>query len=364
VTPLGKKLAARIAAEGPIPVHDYIAACLYDGEHGYYRVRPAIGASGDFTTAPEISQVFGELLGVWAYAVWQLMKSPSPVRLIELGPGRGTLMADALRATRSLPGFQEAATVHLVETSSALRAAQAQALAGHPNVAWHDDVAVVPDGPAILIANEYLDCLPVRQFEYGEDGQWHERVVRLAQDGFELILSAGVAGINLANCEERGSGLPGDADAGAILELRPGIAPLLDTLAQRAQPFAACLIDYGPARSGFGDTVQAVKQHAFAAMFGNEGEADITAHVDFAGLASNASDRGFHIHGPMPMGQWLLRMGAEARLAALTRNASPAMANTLAAGLKRLIDPSQMGALFKVLVLTHGMNEPPPPFQA
>ena len=192
LTPLAQKLAARIAAEGPISLHGYMEACLYDPAHGYYKKRDPLGRGGDFITAPEISQVFGELIGLWAGETWRLMGQPDAVRLIELGPGRGTLMADALRALRVLPAFLQCATVHLVETSAPLRAAQEAALGGAPcPVCWHERIEDVPAGAAIVIANEFFDCLPVRQFVFDEAAQlWRERMVAFRDGGFEFELSA------------------------------------------------------------------------------------------------------------------------------------------------------------------------------
>ena len=190
LTPLARKLAARIAAEGPISLHGYMEACLYDPAHGYYKKRDPLGRGGDFITAPEISQVFGELIGLWAGETWRLMGQPDAVRLIELGPGRGTLMADALRALRVLPAFLQCATVHLVETSAPLRAAQEAALGGAPcPVCWHERIEEVPAGAAIVIANEFFDCLPVRQFVFDEAAQlWRERMVAFRDGGFEFEL--------------------------------------------------------------------------------------------------------------------------------------------------------------------------------
>ena len=190
LTPLGQKLAARIAADGPITLHDYMEACLYDPAHGYYKKRDPLGRGGDFITAPEISQVFGELIGLWAGETWRLMGQPGAVRLIELGPGRGTLMADALRALRVLPAFLQCATVHLVETSAPLRAAQEAALAGAScPVCWHERIEDVPAGAGIVIANEFFDCLPVRQFVFDEAAQlWRERMVAFKDGAFEFEL--------------------------------------------------------------------------------------------------------------------------------------------------------------------------------
>ncbi len=355
-TPLAAKLAARIAAGGPIAIHEYMEACLYDPEHGYYRKRRPLGGGGDFITAPEISQAFGELIGLWAAEVWRLMGEPRPVRLIELGPGRGVLMADALRALRVAPGFLEAASVHLIETSAPLKDAQGSALQAAPvPIAWHEKIADVPEGAAIAIANEFVDCLPIRQFEFdAAAGHWRERMVSFVEGAFRLAAGAAEAH-------------PGDLAAfdgfedGDIAERRPGVPALLQTLAARA-PCAALIIDYGYSRPSLGDTLQAVKSHRFAGLFDAPGETDLTAHVDFPALRQAAADVQMKAFGPAPMGEWLLRLGLEARAGQLLARASEEEAAELKSGVRRLVDPAQMGALFKVLALTGGVAAPPPPF--
>ncbi len=388
LTPLAWKLAARIAAEGPVTLHDYMEACLYDPEHGYYKKRDPLGRSGDFITAPEISQVFGELIGLWAGETWRLMGQPGSVRLIELGPGRGTLMADALRALRVLPAFLQCATVHLVETSEPLRAAQEAALAGVPcPVCWHERIEEVPAGSAIVIANEFFDCLPVRQFVFDEAAQlWRERMVAFRGGSFEFALSpdgmkvpphsvslpkgredartsaADNSGVP-SPLREKGS-MRGHFEDSAVFETRPGTASVLRSFAARAAdaPLAALIMDYGYSQPAYGDTVQAVRQHRFAGLFEAPGEADLTAHVDFSSLAQQAEALGLSASGPMPMGEWLLRLGLEARAQQLLRRASPEQAAEIQSGISRLVSPAQMGVLFKTVVLTGGIPGPLPPF--
>jgi NADH dehydrogenase [ubiquinone] 1 alpha subcomplex assembly factor 7 len=387
LTPLARKLAARIAAEGPISLHDYMETCLYDPAHGYYKKRDPLGRGGDFITAPEISQVFGELIGLWAGETWRLMGQPDPVRLIELGPGRGTLMADALRALRVLPAFLQRATVHLVETSAPLRAAQEAALGGAPcPVRWHERIEDVPTGAAIVIANEFFDCLPVRQFVFGEAAQlWRERMVAFRDGGFAfelgevpphpVLLPEGRRdAITLAEDSSRVLSPLGERDRvrgdfthledGAIVEIRPGTAGILKSFAARTAdaPLAALIVDYGYSQPASGDTVQAVRQHRFAGLFDAPGEADLTAHVDFSDLVRQAKALGLAPSGPMPMGEWLLRLGLEARVHQLLRRASPEKALELRGRITRLVDPAQMGALFKTVVLTAGIQGFLPPF--
>jgi SAM-dependent MidA family methyltransferase len=358
-TPLARKIASRLASGGPISVHDYIEACLYDSECGYYRTKAAIGQGGDFVTAPEISQVFGELIGLWAGEVWRQMGEPARVWLVELGPGRGTLMADAIRALKVVPGFLSGATVHLVETSKTLQDSQRAALAQAPvRICWHDDLKDVPDGPAIFIANEFFDCLPVQQFVFDDSGGgWRERMVGLDGSGFRFAAGTIV---------ETPPGLdPAAATAiedGAILECRPAVGGIIDAFAARS-PFAALIIDYGYSRLSIGDTVQAVRAHRFAGLFDMPGENDITAHVDFLQLKQAAERAKMKTFGPMPMGEWLLRLGLEARVRQLLGHASEEEANEMRGRVARLVDPAQMGVLFKVLALTNGIAMSPPPFE-
>jgi NADH dehydrogenase [ubiquinone] 1 alpha subcomplex assembly factor 7 len=357
-TPLARKIATRLACDGPISVHDYIEACLYDSECGYYRTKAAIGQGGDFVTAPEISQVFGELIGLWAGEVWRYMGEPAPIRLVELGPGRGTLMADAIRALKVVPGFLSGATVHLVETSKTLQDSQRAALAQAPvRISWHDEFEDVPDGPAILIANEFFDCLPVQQFVFdGSGGSWRERVVGLDGDGFRLA-----AGAIVEAPPEFDAAAAIEIEDGAILERRPAVGGIIDAFAARS-PLAALIIDYGYSRLSIGDTVQAVKSHRFAGLFHAPGESDVTAHVDFLQLKQAAKRAKMKTFGPMPMGEWLLRLGLEARVRQLLGHSSEEEANEMRGRVARLVDPAQMGAVFKVLALTNGIAMPPPPF--
>ena len=357
-TPLARKLAAGIASTGPITLHDYVEACLYDPEHGYYRRKNAIGQGGDFITAPEISQVFGELIGLWAGEVWRQMGEPPGVRLAELGPGRGTLMADALRALRVVPGFLEAVSVHLVETSQPLREAQRAVLApAAVPLFWDEDFARVPDGPTILVANEFFDCLPVQQFIFdAAAGGWRERMVAFEDGAFRFT-----PGSTLETPEDLSSAVANEVEDGALFEQRPGVGGIMTAFAARS-PFAALIVDYGYSHATFGDTVQAVKSHRFTGLFDAPGESDLTAHVDFVRLKQAAADAHLEAFGPMPMGEWLLRLGLEARVGKLLSRASEVEAEDLRSRVARLIDPAQMGALFKVLALTKGVSIPPPPF--
>jgi NADH dehydrogenase [ubiquinone] 1 alpha subcomplex assembly factor 7 len=357
-TPLARKLMARIAAEGPIPVSAYMDACLNDAEHGYYRTAQPFGRTGDFITAPEISQVFGELLGLWAASVWQAMGEPQPVALIELGPGRGTLAADTLRAAKALPAFREAVWLRLVETSPALRAEQARTLASS-GATWHETLADVPDGPAIILANEFLDALPVRQLVC-RSGRWLERCVgHDAEQGF-YFTEGGAANVDTAQREP----LPADPADGNISELRPSAAELLAEIARRGAsgPQAGLFIDYGHHEAPIGDTLQAVSGHSYADVFDAPGQHDLTAHVDFRALARQAGVAGLNAFGPMAQGRFLLWLGLEARCQTLLRAATPEQQKSIMSGARRLADPTQMGELFKVMAVTAGLKQAPPPF--
>ena len=352
-SPLEIEIRRRIATAGPMPVAEYMALCLLDRQHGYYVTRDPLGARGDFTTAPEVSQMFGELIGLWAATVWTQMGTPENVRLIELGPGRGTLMADALRAIKSMPRLHKHISIALIETSPVLREAQADTL-GNFDVAWFDSIDEVPDAPLILLANEFLDALPIHQYVRRADG-WHERCVGRAHDALAYVERGEATELDLA------SELP-PAEPGAIFETRPAVTRLIAALAARTKPVAALFIDYGHARSGFGDTLQAVRGHQFANPLEAPGEADLSAHVDFADLTRQAGVAGLRSFGPMSQGQFLFKLGLEARRDALLQHANFDQRQAIITGTDRLIDPRVMGELFTVLALTSETVPPPPPF--
>ena len=353
--PLATRLRERIARDGPISVADYMEACLSDEREGYYAAREPIGASGDFITSPEVSQIFGELIGIWAVAVWQSMGEPEAIIVAELGPGRGTLLADAARAWRSVKQFEGRVSLALVETSPVLRDIQKKTLqTTHRPMQWCGTIEEVPRGrPLIVIANEFIDALPVRQLVRRGDA-WRERCVGLAQDGgFAFVDGAIVKDDNLAAAPE-----------GEIVEMRPATGPLLAALAARASeaPLAALFIDYGHGKSGFGDTLQAVRAHRYADPLGAPGETDLTAHVDFGALKHDAETLGLRAYGPMPQGEFLLRLGLIERRSRLLEASSPEQRESIGSGAARLADPRQMGVLFKVLALTSDGLAPPPPF--
>lgn len=344
---LERLLIEMIAAEGPMRIDRYMGLCLGHPQHGYYITRDPLGEKGDFLTAPEVSQVFGELIGIWAAGVWDAMGRPDRFNLVELGPGRGTLMADMLRTLRkAVPPLAAAAQVHLVETSPALRMKQRQALG---DAHWHDRVEDVPDGPMILVANEFFDAIPVRQFER-RDGRWRERVVGLEEGRLALGLGAEVRG---------GQGSDGD-----ILELAPAREEIARHIGQRlkSHPGAALIIDYGHLVSAPGDTLQAMRQHRYVPVTETPGEADITSHVDFAQLANGFAAGGGVVHPGLSQRQFLLAMGLQQRIERLSARVDAATVATLNRQMARLADENQMGNLFKVLGVTSPGLMTPYPF--
>lgn len=355
---LAARLRRRIARHGPLTVAGYMDIALADPAHGYYRTRDPLGTAGDFVTAPEVSQMFGEIIGLWAAHMWTVLGRPAPVALIEPGPGRGTLMADMLRAAgAAMPDFVAAAHVHLVETSPALRARQRAALAASSRpVRWHDELADVPAGPSILIANEFFDALPVRQFRQTAAG-WRERLVGTDGTGAFVWLTGETDATDMVPAPLR------DAAAGTVVELSPARAAAAAALAARlvAAPGCALIVDYGYAGPAAGDTFQAVRGHAYADPLADPGSADLTAHVDFAALAAAAHAAGARAHGPLPQARFLGELGIGARAERL-KAARPDRAAAIELDLARLVAPEQMGALFKALALTSPGLAPPPPF--
>lgn len=348
MTPLERLIAELIAAEGPMRIDRFMALCLGHPQHGYYITRDPLGERGDFVTAPEVSQTFGELVGVWAVGAWAAMGQPAAFSLVELGPGRGTLMADVLRTVRkAAPAVAAAARVHLVETSPVLRARQRAALG--EAITWHDRLEDVPAGPMILLANEFFDAIPIRQFER-RDGVWRERVIGLA-DG---LLSIGVGGI-----------VPGSMGRdGDVMEFAPARDEIARHIGARlaAHRGAALLVDYGHLHTAPGDTLQAMRAHRFVPVTEAPGEADLTSHVDFEKLAVALCEGGAVAHPGMTQRDFLLGMGLEQRIAQLAARADDATRATLGRQMARLADEAQMGNLFKLLCATSPGIATPYPF--
>ncbi len=349
-SPLQAELKKLIKSSGPMPVWRYMELCLTHPRHGYYVARDPLGREGDFTTSPEISQMFGELLGLWAASVWKAIGSPSVLRVIELGPGRGTMMADALRALRVLPPLYQSLSVHLVEINPVLREKQKSTLTGVRNIAWHERLDDVPGGPSVILANEYFDVLPIHQVVKRETG-WHERVVEIDGTG-QLVF--GTAAEPTPRFEALLPPLVRAAPVGAVFEWRPDAEMMRIATRVRDQGGAALIIDYGHLRSEAGDTFQAIARHSFADPLKNPGEADITAHVDFQALARAAEDLGARVHGPVPQGDFLTRLGIETRALTLMAKTTPEISEDISGALKRLIGGGRggMGSMFKVLAVS------------
>jgi NADH dehydrogenase [ubiquinone] 1 alpha subcomplex assembly factor 7 len=363
-SPLQFEIRKLIKSSGPMPVWRYMELCLTHPEHGYYVSRDPLGREGDFTTAPEVSQMFGELLGLWAASVWKAIGSPPMLRLIELGPGRGTMMADALRALRVLPPLYQSLSIHMVEINPVLREKQRATLSGVRNVDWHDSIDEVPDGPAVIFANEYFDVLPVHQAVKRETG-WHERVIKLDDSG-KLVFAA--ADEPILRFEVLLPPLVRAAPVGAVFEWRPDAEIMKIARRVRDQDGAALIIDYGHLRSDAGDTFQAIARHSFTDPLKNPGLADVTAHVDFQALVRAAEDLGARAHGPVTQGDFLKRLGIETRAVTLMGKTTPEVSADISNALKRLTDSGRggMGSMFKVLAISEpnltsvaGLSEEP-----
>ena len=352
MTPLARILAARIAAAGPVPVAEYMAECLLHPEHGYYTTQRPFGREGDFTTAPEISQMFGEMLGLALAQAWLDRGSPAPFCLAEPGPGRGTLMADLWRATAGVPGFHQAARLTLVEASPALRRVQAATLDG-TGAMWCDRVEDLPDLPLFLVANEFFDALPVRQFTRDACG-WREVQVGLDGDRLAFGLAPPVPVAALAH-------RLADTRPGDVVELCPALPGIVTAIAERIarRGGAAIVVDYGGWHS-LGDTLQAVRDHRPVPPLEHPGLADLTAHVDFEAIARAATAAGCAVSAMVPQGVVLERLGITARAQALARGLTGPALDAHVAAHRRLTHPEEMGTLFQTIVISSKGSAPVP----
>ena len=361
MTPLARLLARRIALAGPLTVAEFMAEALGHPVHGYYKHRDPFGMAGDFTTAPEISQMFGELIGLWAGSVWRQMGSPQSVLLVELGPGRGSMMQDALRAAHVMPEFRSALSVHFVEVSPLLEKRQREFLGGlGVPFTWHQSLNDVPEGPAIILANEFFDSLPVHQAVMCADG-WHERVIKIDESNklrfsiardpiplFEQLLPRGMR-----------------PQIGEVFEWRADQTALeLGRRVKHAEG-AALVIDYGHAKSAPGETLQAVGKHQYVDPLVSPGLVDLTAHVDFQALAEAAESMGARAYGPIDQGEFLRRLGIESRAIALKNTAPPSKVMEIDRALARLTGAGgrNMGQLFKAVGFGHPKLGPLPGFE-
>lgn len=347
MTPLADLLARRIATQGPISLADYMAECLLHPQFGYYATRDPFGVAGDFTTAPEISQMFGELLGLCLAQAWLDQGAPTAFTLAEIGPGRGTLMADVLRATAKVPGFHAAASVILIEASATLRRRQRITLGAHP-VTWLDHSNDLPEAPLYILANEFFDALPIRQFTRTSEG-WAETMVGLTDGRLTLGHSAPA---RLASLEHRLT----DTAPGDVVELCPAAPAIMTSIAQRIESHGGLglIIDYGDWQSR-GDTFQALKSHQFTDPLAAPGEADLTAHVDFAALAAVTTRHAYTTQGAL-----LAALGIQHRAAQLAQRLTDAALEQHLAATRRLTAPEEMGRLFKALAV-YPSNAPLPP---
>ncbi|MFV0384613.1 class I SAM-dependent methyltransferase [Paracoccus sp. (in: a-proteobacteria)] len=344
MTPLAAIIAGRIRATGPMTLADYMELCLLHPQHGYYSTRDPFGRAGDFTTAPEISQIFGEICGLALAQAWLDQGRPAPFTLAEPGPGRGTLMADMLRVLRSAPGMTDAAQVALIEASPHLRGVQRDRLGAVTHLDHIDDL---PRQPLFLMANEFFDALPIRQFQRVETG-WAERVIGLAGTGLCMGLAPPVD-------------LPRQGRIGDVIEDCPAAPAIMATIAGRiaAHGGAAIIVDYG-GWNGFGDTFQALRNHRPEDPLAHPGQADLTAHVDFAPLAVAALRAGAQVSRPVHQGEWLLSLGAGARAGRLAGAGDSSAPDSL----QRLTDPQEMGHLFKAMAIWPAGAPPVPGFEA
>ena len=351
MTALGERLRQLIAAQGPINVSDYMAACLYDPADGYYMSRAPFGAEGDFTTAPEVSQMFGELLAAWLYDAWTEAGSPLPATIAEIGPGRGTLMQDMLRVFARLDrAFLSNVTIALVETSPRLTETQKARLSSAPaKPVWHTSIATLPDAACFIVGNEIFDALPIRQYVRMKEG-WRERVITLDENGnFRFVAGPGTPDPLLLPPVAK------NATESAILEFAPARSALMQDIAARiaAKGGAGLFIDYGYLQPAVGDTLQALYRHHYDDIFAHPGEADLTAHVDFAMLAAIAKAARLDTK-LSTQGEFLLGLGLLERAGALGAGRDAALQERLRSEVERLAGPDQMGTLFKVLEVKAG----------
>lgn len=356
-TPLETKLKRLISNNGPITLAQYMGECLSHPKHGYYMNKDPFGEGGDFTTAPEISQMFGEMIGMWIANTWQAMSSPSPIKLIELGPGRGTLMADILRVLNIVPELKSNLSVHMVEMSPTLIETQKKSLASEAQtkITWHKNLSEIADGCSFIIANEFFDALPVHQFEKTDKG-WNERVLGLTDGKLTPALAPASPALFMTDEVKRNA-----ANTGDILEASAISISIMAEISRRIKESggASLIIDYGYKKTSYGDSIQAMKSHKYCPIFETPGHADITAHVNFATLSQCAEECGLDVFGTAEQGAFLKQLGIEMRAEKLSTSATPQQKQDIASAIKRLIDDKEMGTLFKVIAVQN-KNLPKP----
>ncbi len=357
MTPLARILLRRIEVTGPMTLAEYMSECLLHPEHGYYTGATVFGREGDFITAPEISQMFGEMIGLALAQCWLDQGKPQVATLAEAGPGRGTLMADILRTLRAVPDLPGAMIPHLIEASPRLRALQRDTLDGVP-AHWLDRIEDLPEQPLFFVANEFIDALPIRQFRREGEG-WCERIVRRDGDRLGQAFAPPTPRPDLAYRLS-------DTVDGDLVEIRPALPAIISALAGRIARNGGCalLVDYGDWRSR-GDTFQAVKGHAPVDPLESPGEADLTAHVDFEAISTLAVQAGAKVTEMTTQGAFLDHLGITQRAQSLAGNMpqGPALRNHIAAH-RRLTHPQEMGSLFKVIAFYPCDSTPPPGFES
>ncbi len=347
--PLKERIVRHISMNGPLPLAEYMHWCMADKTHGYYQTETVFGRTGDFVTAPEISQMFGELIGVWLISAWRELGSPGAFNLVEIGPGQGTLIADILRATKVDQAFRNAMSIHLIETSPQLIARQRETLSNtEVDVAWHPSINNIPKKPTLLVANELLDVLPVRQY-VKSDEKWHERAVGLSDDDeLSWVLATGtLEPTSLPEGHE-------DEPDGSVYEISAPRETFVENIAAKISDNtgAALFIDYGHGQSSFGDTFQAIAAHEFADPLKTPGSADLTSHVDFTPLETIVNATECTTYPLMTQGEFLLALGLLERAGALGQHADDATRKRLTEEAERLALPNQMGDLFKVFTFS------------
>lgn len=348
MTLLKKRIVEQIRMLGPVPVNEFMAQCLFDPKYGYYTTREPFGAAGDFITAPEVSQMFGELAAIWLYRAWSAISQPMPLTLAEIGPGRGTLMKDMLRAFKRLDAaFLKETAFAMIEVSPRLAEMQKQTLSAvEVKLSWYESLEALPSSPLLIVGNELFDAVPIRQF-VRKNGEWRERIIGL--DGNDdLSFFAGAASLDPVLLPSSAN----EAPEGAIFEAAPARSALMDMIAARIEKDggAGLFFDYGHLEPGVGDTLQAMKGHAYQDVFTSPGEADLTSHVDFAALATIARNHGLATR-TAKQGDFLLAMGLLERAGSLGANADHATREKISGEVERLAGPDQMGDLFKVLAI-------------
>ena len=356
---LEELLIRRIANNGPISIGEYMEQALSHPKYGYYMRKDPFGINGDFTTAPEISQMFGELIGLWAGVSWIMAGSSNSINLVELGPGRGTLMMDILRSATLIDGFVESIQLHMVETSPILQAVQKKKLSKidlKETPIWHKAMADIPEGPAVIIANEFFDSLPIEQY-FKAGNYWCPRVVDVKPDGDGLCFVL-LQPFEAPNLPPSLLNAPSDT----LVEYCPSALDITEDISRRINEFggAALFIDYGHTENNFGETLQSIKNHKFHDPLVNPGEADITAHVDFGALAHKVFSSGARALGPVTQRDFLNALGIEERAQTLLVNATPEQAGNINSSVRRLTNVDEMGGLFKVLaIIQHDAPIPP-----